>query len=127
MSEKKLIECWDLPIELINRNDGRGHHFGRTASERKKIERILRAGGYSRPEPLPFPVTLKITRVMGKGQRFWDADSVLRGNSKEIIDSLVAIGWFVDDDYKHITSCEGLQTSDEREIGTLTRIQIYEN
>jgi hypothetical protein len=123
----ELIAEIDLPIELINRNDGRGHHFGRTASERKKIEKILRASGHLRAAPMPCAVDLKIIRVLGKGQRVWDADSVLRGNSKELIDSLVALNWFVDDSPKYIKRCVGLQTDSERKIGPLTRLQIYKH
>lgn len=122
-----LIATVDLPIELTNRNDGRGHHFGRTAAERKKIEQALRLTGHLRAAPMPCPVDLKIIRVLGKGQRFWDADSVLRGNSKELIDSLVALNWFVDDSCNYIKRCIGLQTDAERKIGPLTRLEIYKH
>ena len=83
-----------LPIELTNGNDGRGHAWQRSASRRKKYERILAP---LRRTPFEEPVVVRVTRVLGKGQRLWDSSSVGRGNYKEIEDTLVALGWFHDD------------------------------
>ena len=91
----------ELAIELTNGNDGRGSRWFRSSNVRKAIERVLRNYGLER-EPFAVPVVLRITRVVGAGQRLWDSDSIGRGNSKELIDALVAVGWFVDDGPKYI-------------------------
>jgi len=117
-----LFDVW-LPLELTNRNDGRGHSWHRTASERKKIERLLIAEGLQR-SPFETPVTVRITRILGKGQRLWDPDSGLRGNAKELIDSLVAAGWFHDDSAKWITEVRFFQCATDRELGPAVRIEI---
>jgi hypothetical protein len=112
-----------IPLELTNRNDGRGHSWHRTASERQKIERLLIAEGLQR-SPFETPVTIRITRILGKGQRLWDPDSGLRGNAKELIDSLVAAGWFHDDSAKWITEVRFFQCATDRELGPAVRIDI---
>ena len=88
-----------LPIELTNGNDGRGYAWQRSASRRKKLERILAP---LRRKPFEEPVVVRVTRILGKGQRLWDSSSVGRGNYKEIEDTLVALGWFHDDGPKWI-------------------------
>lgn len=98
-----------LPIELTNGNTGRGHQFWASSKARKNAESIIRARGLVR-KPFTFPVVIRVTRMMGKGQRHWDSSSVGRGNWKEIEDALVACGWFHDDSYKWIRSTEFAQT-----------------
>lgn len=112
-----------LPIELTNSNDGRGFNYRRTGKWRHAIESELRMLGQVR-QPFEFPVTVHITRILGKGQRYWDADSILRGNSKELIDSLVAVGWFVDDSYKWITTVTGSQDDRRRNEGPAITITV---
>ena len=114
-----------LPIELKNRNDGRGHKHYRSASDRKSFERILRLMGATR-DPFPAPVVVHLTRVLGKGQRLIDPDSILRGNAKEVLDSLVAVGWFADDSQAHIVSTQGFQDAGHREHGPATFIEVYD-
>lgn len=113
-----------LPIELTNGNDGRGHKFWSSAKVRQQIETDLRLLRETR-EPFDFPVSLRITRVVGKGQRKWDSDSVLRGNAKELIDALVAVGWFHDDGPKWITHTEGRQDDSRRGDGPTTLIEVF--
>ena len=127
MIEKKLTERLvreTLRVELTNGNDGRGHKFFRSAKVREQIETYLRAEGLVR-EPFAFPVRLKITRVLGKGQRLWDADSILRGNSKELVDALVAVGWFADDGPKHIVEAIGMQHDGMREQGPCVIVEVW--
>ncbi len=112
-----------LPIELTNGNDGRGHAFWRTNKRRADIELALQP---YRRQPFACCVDITLTRVLGKGQRLWDADSVLRGNAKELIDSLVAVGWFVDDGPKWIRHVDGRQDATRRKDGPCTVIEITE-
>ena len=113
-----------LPVELTNGNDGRGSKWFSSAKVRKQIEQTLRLHGFER-EPFDRPVHVDITRILGKGQRLWDADSVLRGNAKELIDALVAVGWFVDDGPKYIYSVHGYQDETQRDNGPSVRVTIY--
>lgn len=111
-----------LPVQLTNRNDGRGHHWGRTSSERKRLAKAL--VGYER-EPFEQPVALMLTRVLGKGQRLWDADSVGRGNAKELIDTLVSLGWFHDDSPKWIRPVWYRQDETRRQDGPAVVVSVF--
>lgn len=90
-----------LPIELTNNNGGRTQHFAKSASFRRKVELQLRGLGHVY-SPLPYPVWYRVTRILGKRQKFWDQSSGLRGNWKEIEDAMVACGWFKDDSYEWV-------------------------
>lgn len=114
-----------LPIELKNRNDGRGFSHHRTAKDRESIEWQLRAQGFTR-EPLYCQVDLVVTRVLGKRQSKWDGDSVLRGNAKELIDSLVALGWFHTDGQKWIRHVDGRQDDSRRSDGPCVIVEAIE-
>ena len=113
---ESVISSRMLGIELTNGNDGRGSKWFKTAAVRKKLEKQFLAMGLA-SEPFQHPVRIRITRILGKKQRLWDADSIGRGNSKELIDALTAIGWFVDDSPKWITHCDFRQDSSQREHG----------
>ena len=121
-SEKILSQTIDL--ELTNGNDGRGGRWFSSAKVRKKIEETLRASGLVR-EPFEFPVRIHLTRVLGRGQRLWDHDSKLRGNSKELIDALVAVGWFRDDGPKYVTDVTASQDKTQRQNGPITIVEVY--
>jgi hypothetical protein len=112
-----------LPIELTNGNDGRGSRWYKTATTRKKIEQLLRAAGLQRT-PFEFAVDVHLTRVLGKGQRLFDADSLLRGNSKELIDALVAVGWFYDDGPKYIKKVTADQDANQRDNGPCVIVRV---
>lgn len=112
-----------LPIELTNGNDGRGSKWFSSAKVRKSIEETLRAMGLDR-QPFDAPVNVHITRILGKNQRLWDADSILRGNSKELIDALVAVGWFHDDGPKYIKAVTADQDATQRENGPSVIVKV---
>jgi len=112
-----------LPIELTNGNDGRGNDWFVSNSRRKKYEKLLRKLELVR-EPFDFPVSVSVVRILGKGQRLWDSSSVLRGNWKEIEDSLVACGWFKDDSVKHIVNTFGFQDETRRDVGPCVEIIV---
>jgi len=110
-----------LPVELTNGNDGRGYAWQRSASRRKKLAKQL-----SRHRRVPFsvPVVVEVTRILGKGQRLWDSSSVGRGNWKEIEDTLVELGWFIDDGPKWIVQTIFGQDSNRREEGPAVEIVV---
>ena len=114
-----------LPIELTNSNGGRSQKWFNSAKIRKSFESSFRILGLAR-EPFEGLVKLELTRILGKNQRLWDSDSGLRGNSKELIDALVAIGWFHDDSPKWIEQTVFLQDQSQRENGPAVRVCVYE-
>jgi hypothetical protein len=111
-----LIRKITLPIELTNNNAGRTQHFGRSASQRRKYERIIRAE-FGQQRPFDVPVQIVVIRVLGKKQRVWDYSSVLRGNWKEIEDAIVACGFLHDDGPDYVKLVIGVQETLERERG----------
>ena len=110
-----------LPVELTNGNDGRGSKWFSSAKVRKRFERDL--VDYRR-EPFDQPTRLTVTRILGPNQRLWDNDSIGRGNAKELIDALVALGWWHDDKPKWITSVDYRQDDSRREIGPAVRMEV---
>ena len=112
-----------LPIELTNGNDGRGYAWQRSASRRKKLGKQLAA---YRREPFSVPVVVEVTRILGKGQRLWDSSSIGRGSYKEIEDTLVELGWFVDDGPKWIVQTIFAQTANRRDEGPAVEIVVRE-
>ena len=120
-----LLERVVLPIELDNGNTGRGHKWFKTNAEKQRILRNLTALGYRRDAPYNFAVRLVVRRILGPGQRLWDASSVLRGNWKELEDALVNLGWFHDDSPKWIVAVDGRQDSKRRKDGPAVEIEIW--
>ncbi len=119
----KPLARLELEIELTNGNDGRNKRWFKADKIRKRFEELFRAKNLV-VKPFAFPVVLQITRLLGKGQRLWDFDSCGRGNSKELIDSMVACGWFVDDSPKWVAGCLFDQVKDGREKPAI-RIEIF--
>lgn len=120
----KLILRETIKLNLTNGNDGQGRAWYRTASTRKAIEQQLKVQDLKR-DPFDFPVKITLTRILGPNQRLWDADSVLRGNAKQLIDSLVAVGWFHDDSMKYIVQVIGAQDATQRENGPAVSIEVF--
>lgn len=120
-----LLHSAILPIELTNNNNGRTHHFGKSASNRKKYTRLLTQLGHRR-KPFACQVDVVVTRILATNQRLWDSSSVLRGNWKELEDTLVELGWFVDDDTTWIRWTLGSQDATRRDIGPAVQVDTYE-
>jgi hypothetical protein len=112
-----------LPIKLTNGNTGRGNAWYMSAAFRDKVEKKLRRLGLAR-QPFQMPVTVTVTRILGRGERLWDSSSILRGNYKEIEDALVAIGWFVNDSPKYIRWTNGRQDDTRRSKGPAIELEI---
>jgi len=109
---------------MSNGNDGRGSKWFSSAKLRKAFEADIRHMRLTR-EPFSFPVIVRVTRILGKGQRLWDSSSIGRGNYKELEDALVACGWFHDDSPKWITETIFKQNPDDRGNGSAIEIEIF--
>lgn len=112
-----------LPVELTNRNDGQGYSWHRTATEKKQLRLQL---NHLKRKPFNFRIDVVLTRILGKGQRFFDPDSIGRGNAKQIVDALTGLGWWVDDSAKHIDKFDYRQNGSQRENGPKVLIEIYQ-
>lgn len=115
----------EIDWALSNRNDGRGYHWRRTHRERMTLDAVVRAAEVPPQVPFTTPVVLVVVRVIPAGGRRWDECSVGRGNAKELIDAMVAGGWFHDDSPKwirHVVWCQDARTRpDTAKIG----VQIW--
>ena len=112
-----------LPVQLTNRNDGQGHHWSRTARDKQRLREQL---NHLKRSPFRFRVDVVLTRIIGKGQRFWDPDSVGRGNAKQIVDTLTNLGWWHDDSSKHIRNFDYRQDDSQRSNGPAVLIEVFE-
>lgn len=119
------LELIRLPIRLTNNNGGRGGSYHASATFRKKCEEHLRAWGLAaNPVRFPFPVRVRVIRVLGPHERKWDTSSILRGNYKEIEDALVAIGWFPNDSPQWIGMTLPDQDDSQRDFGPAIVIEV---
>lgn len=114
-----------IEMELHNGNQGQGHSWHKTDRSKRAFVGYLRLNNLER-EPFPHPVYLQITRRLGKGQRLWDFDSVLRGNAKQLIDAMVDCGWFADDSATYIKGVYGDQDSDHKSEGPGILVKVYD-
>jgi hypothetical protein len=127
--------------ELKNGNTGRTKHFSQAIKEKKGWAKALKVSDVIIPTGivLPLPafieevlggktvqqrVGLVVNRVLGKRQRFWDADSALRG-AKELIDATVDTGLLEDDNMKHVAWCVGSQDDTRKEEGPFVELLFY--
>jgi|SRR5690625_1017319 len=110
-----------VPLHLDNRNTGRGHTWHKPAKARKEIEAILRVLPH---HPVMTPCRIHLTRVLGPRQGLFDADSLLRGTAKELIDAIVAVGIIPDDGPKHVHAVTADQDTSQRETGPATIVII---
>lgn len=120
----ELVATEFLKVKLTNNNNGQSKHWSKSARDRDEFEMELRCYHGTR-QPFEFPVRLVVTRVLGPGESLWDYSSIGRGNWKQIEDSLVACGWFMDDGPKFITGVLFDQDTGNRKIGPGIKIEIY--
>lgn len=121
MSDARFIAT--LPVSLINRNDGQGHHWARTAEAKKKLKVALNS--FRRTKPFPCRVDVVMTRLLGKGQKLLDPDSLGRGNAKQIVDVLTDLGWWIDDSSKHIRHFDYRQDATRRGEGPAIQLEVF--
>lgn len=112
-----------LPVKLTNSNNGQGRAWFSSAKERKRLHRLLM--GFRRKQPFGRSDVV-ITRILGKRERLWDSPNILRGNAKQLIDTLVELGWWEDDGPKFIRHCDGRQDPDRRHEGPAVEIEVRE-
>ena len=119
-----LLETVIIELPLTNNNSGQGRAWYQSHKERLAFEQAfaMREGGKS----LPYlqPVSLHVVRCYTGRGRAWDADNLLRGNSKQLIDAMVSAGWFLDDNTKHIEQVVGSQEKVDRERDCI-RVEIH--
>lgn len=112
-----------LPIELDNGNTGRTKHFSQASKRRKQYEGVLRRMGLVK-EPPAYQQHVTITRILGRGQRYYDLDSLCRGNAKELLDAMTACGWWKDDSYKWLTGVDFRQDANRRTLGPAIEVHV---
>lgn len=128
--EYVVLDSILLPIKLTNANDGQTKSWYKSANNRKRYERLLRfihtqrKASTVRSRPYPFPVVVRVTRILARGERLWDSSSILRGSYKQLEDTLVALKWFHDDSPKWITQTIALQDATQRHKGPAVLIEI---
>ena len=137
----KMMFTLNIPFSMSNRNNGQGRSWHASAKDRKLAEKAMKQATVITPIEedgdvmvgVPFedacsgmvlssPVTIIVTRVLGKGERKWDADSVLRGSCKQLIDAIVATGLLVDDGPKYVALVVGQQDDTRRSEGPFTEV-----
>lgn len=144
MLHGKIIGTIYLPMKLKNNNQGQGHHWSGSHRERRTAsEAVANARfGFWATDDSPFNLTLSqwllephveygklgivVWRILGKRERLWDADSVLRGNYKQIQDALIEAGLAEDDSPKYISWVLGLQDKERRDEGSCVEIELYD-
>ena len=131
-----------LQRPLSNNNNGQSRHWSaahqskrewmislRDATVETETGHTMDLGHFTQMvlmgESLAEKVGVVISRVLGKGQRFIDPDSVTRGDCKQLIDSIVDTGILADDSKKHVDWVIGTQDDTRRAEGPLTLVQFY--
>lgn len=119
-----------LPLEISNRNDGRGHQWFRTDAEKKAVAEALQIfypngpPAEAREMDSGGTVNLVVRRILGKRQRWFDPDSILRGNAKEIVDAIVDHGFLSGDGYPAVGFVAGVQIKDP-EAGPALAVDFF--
>ncbi len=139
MFGKELQYTIILDRELKNANNGQSKHWSTSHKERQAWAVAVRDGWIkdvsgveshtddwwecaSDPDT---KIGLIVTRHLGKRQRLWDSDSVLRGNAKQCIDALISAGMAVDDSPAFVEWTIGVQDDSNKEAGPYTTIEVY--
>ena len=121
---KTLLLSEAFPIKLLNGNNGQTKHWSTANKFRKQYEsEILAMGTYRKP--FDVRVRIRITRILGKGERMWDEDSIGRGSAKQFIDAMVACGFFHDDGPKWIAGVEYRQSDGSRANGPCIILDVF--
>ncbi len=127
--------------KLKNNNNGQTRHWSSSHSERKKWMKALETAEVETEtgcmfdyhdflanvlggEPMAQKVGIEVHRVLGPRERHWDADSVLRGSAKQLVDSLVETKLLTDDNIKCILWALGTQ-SVERSAESHVLVRVF--
>ena len=140
--EKDLLFTMTVNKKMSNSNNGQSRHWSSSHKDKKEFLRAVE-GSWSEADGhmaltlddlfsqvigqsgLTELVDIKIERVLGKGERLWDADSVMRGSAKQLLDSIVDCGILVDDNSKAVRMALGAQDASDRTQGPAVRIYFY--
>lgn len=139
MLGKQWVATIKVSAKLKNANNGQSKHWSGSHKERKLFQEVLASAEVVTKDGVePLSGWLKsrhwdagdkaglvVWRVLGKRERLWDSDSVLRGNYKQLQDSLVEVGVFEDDNPDYIEWVLGLQDKERRHEGSGIEIDIY--
>lgn len=140
-TSEKLFEL-TVYLPLSNQNVGRSRHWSSASKVKSKWVNSLKGADvvtgtgvhFDLPtfhaevlngNPLAQRVGIVTTRVLGKGMRLWDFDSIGRGDCKEAIDSIVKCGILSDDSPKHVAWWLGQQDDSQRSEGPFTVFTFY--
>ena len=142
--ESNFEHLFTITLEkpLSNNNNGQSRHWSSSHQAKRQWMMALKDAsietemGYELDlehftqmvlmnEPLAEKVGIVVVRVLGKGQRFMDSDSVCRGDCKQLIDSVVDCGILADDSKKHVDWVIGTEDDTRRSDGPLTLVQFY--
>lgn len=136
----KRVADLRVPKELVNKNAGQTSHWSSSHKHREGFRNAVLRGTAEpaetgEPEPLDKwlqdfqakgKVGIVVRRLMGPRQSQWDPDSVLRGNAKQLIDTLVEYGLVEDDGPKHVAWVIGTQ-DDGRHEKASTIVEVWVN
>ena len=139
---EELLFTITLDKELKNGNEGRSKHWSSAHREKKQWIVALQAADVETDTGMVIDsqtfldevlggksvqqrVGLTFTRVLGKGQRLVDSDSILRSNAKELLDSVVDFGILEDDNNKYVAWSLGLQDDTRRSEGPMVELSFY--
>lgn len=78
-------------------------------------------------DPFDEIVDISVLRILGKGQRLWDPDSILRGNCKQLLDSVVDAKILVDDSTRWVGRILGEQCDSQRDRGPSIEISFWKH
>lgn len=112
-----------VDIDLLSENKTLREHW----SKRKKRKRDygwLLSQQFNKTKPFDHPVKITVTRILGKGQRPFDADNFIGGSWKQVQDAMVDIGWLHDDTTKYVKSVVPVQDASNRQLGPSLIIDI---
>lgn len=132
-----------INAELKNNNNGQSRHWSTSHRDKKTMTLALRDGRILYPGdgnlkfsvfrkeimtgPFDYIVDITVKRILGKGQRLLDPDSIIRGNCKQLIDSLVDEKIILDDSSRHIGRVLGLQCDQQRERGPCIEVSFWKH
>lgn len=138
----RLLFTFTVGKELKNGNNGQTKHFSASHKEKKEWLNALPLSDVDvngvemsfetfteevlDSSPVACMVGIVVERFLGKRQRLWDSDSVLRGNCKQGIDAFVTRGVLSDDSMKHVSWTLGVQNDSDKENGPYTKFHFYE-
>jgi hypothetical protein len=130
----------EIPMKLKNNNQGQGRHWSGSHKERAVASqaRVWQPSTSESRSWVSLPewlsgldrksgqkIGIVVWRILGKGERLWDSDSVLRGNYKQIQDALTEAGLVEDDSPKYIEWVLGRQDDSIRDNGPKVIVEVY--